>query len=62
MPHLPRDNNFIYPRAGKQLRRERDKREQGVPSNVGRRTRAGSGAEEEGIQLVVEYRSTHDSS
>jgi hypothetical protein len=54
MPHLPKDNNFIYPRAGKQLRRERDKGEQGVPSNGGRGTRAGSGAEEEGIQPVGE--------
>jgi hypothetical protein len=54
MPHLPRDNNFIYPRAGKQLRRERDKEEQGVPSNGGRGTRAGSGAEEEGIYPMGE--------
>jgi hypothetical protein len=62
MPHLPRDNNFISPRAGKQLGRERDKGEQGVPSNGGRGPRAGSGAEEEGIYPVGEYRSTHDSS
>jgi hypothetical protein len=54
MPHLPRDNNFIYPRAGKQLRRERDKGEQGVPSNGGRGTRAGSGAEKEGIYPMGE--------